>query len=56
LLDDRTETLDEKDLVDPVVNEQGSAPRKVTQPEKWKGQIEKVVFCNSSNLEEACHG
>ncbi|ONL96801.1 Ypt/Rab-GAP domain of gyp1p superfamily protein [Zea mays] len=41
LLDDRTETLDEKDLVDPVVNEQGSAPRKVTQPEKWKGQIEK---------------
>ncbi|PWZ55414.1 TBC1 domain family member 8 [Zea mays] len=41
LLDDRTETLDEKDPVDPVVNEQGSAPRKVTQPEKWKGQIEK---------------
>ncbi|ONM20591.1 hypothetical protein ZEAMMB73_Zm00001d005194 [Zea mays] len=56
LLDDRTETLDEKDLVDPVVNEQGSAPRKVTQPEKWKGQTEKVVLCNSSNLEEACHG
>ncbi|AQL10379.1 hypothetical protein ZEAMMB73_Zm00001d048570 [Zea mays] len=42
LLDDRTETLDEKDLVDPVVNEQGSAPRKVTQPEKWKGQTEKL--------------
>jgi len=42
--------------VDPVVNEQRSAPRKVTQPEKWKGQIEKVVFCNSLNLEEAYHG
>ncbi|XP_021304801.1 rab GTPase-activating protein 1 isoform X2 [Sorghum bicolor] len=41
LLDDRTVTLDEKDLVDPVVNEQRSALRKVTQPEKWKGQIEK---------------
>jgi hypothetical protein len=40
LLDDRTATLDEKDLVDPVV----------------KGQIEKVVFCNSLNLEEAYHG
>jgi len=32
---------DEKDLVDPMLNEQTSAPRKVTQPEKWKGQIEK---------------
>jgi len=32
---------DEKDLVDPILNEQTSAPRKVTQPEKWKGQIEK---------------
>ncbi|TKV96748.1 hypothetical protein SEVIR_9G449600v4 [Setaria viridis] len=32
---------DEKDLVDPVLNEQISAPRKVAQPEKWKGQIEK---------------
>ncbi|CAD6203173.1 unnamed protein product [Miscanthus lutarioriparius] len=41
LLDDRTATFDEKDLIDPVVNEQRSAPRKVTQPEKWKGQIEK---------------
>jgi len=56
LLDDRTATFDEKDLIDPVVNEQRSAPRKVTQPEKWKGQIEKVVFCNSLNLEEAYHG
>ncbi|XP_035818592.1 ecotropic viral integration site 5 protein homolog isoform X5 [Zea mays] len=41
LLDDRTAILDEKDPVDPVVNEQRSAPRKATQPEKWKGQIEK---------------
>ncbi|KAF8718675.1 hypothetical protein HU200_024975 [Digitaria exilis] len=32
---------DEKDLVDPVVNQQTSAPRKLVQPEKWKGQIEK---------------
>jgi hypothetical protein len=56
LLDDRTAILDEKDPVDPVVNEQRSAPRKATQPEKWKGQIEKVVFCNSLNLEKACHG
>lgn len=40
---------DEKDLVDPMVNEQTSAPRKVVQPEKWKGQIEKVVLCNSLN-------
>lgn len=50
LLEDSTAT--EKDLVDPVVNEQRSAPRKVPQPEKWKGQIEKVVFCNSLNLKE----
>ena len=40
---------DEKDLVDPILNEQTSAPRKVTQPEKWKGQIEKVLLCNSLN-------
>lgn len=40
---------DEKDLVDPMLNEQTSAPRKVAQPEKWKGQIEKVFLCNSLN-------
>ncbi|CAL4922115.1 unnamed protein product [Urochloa decumbens] len=36
-----TAEFDEKDFVDPVLNEQTSAPRKVAQPEKWKGQIEK---------------
>ncbi|CAN6295511.1 unnamed protein product [Urochloa humidicola] len=36
-----TMKLDEKDLVDPALDEQTSAPRKVAQPEKWKGQIEK---------------
>ncbi|CAL4938859.1 unnamed protein product [Urochloa decumbens] len=36
-----TAEFDGKDLVDPVLNEQTSAPRKVAQPEKWKGQIEK---------------
>ncbi|PAN50239.1 hypothetical protein PAHAL_9G507200 [Panicum hallii] len=36
-----TTKSDEKDLVDPMLNEQTSARRKVAQPEKWKGQIEK---------------
>jgi hypothetical protein len=52
LLDDRTKTLEAKDLVDPVVNEQGSAPRKVTQPEKWKGQIEKGLLPGHPALDE----
>ncbi|PUZ41594.1 hypothetical protein GQ55_9G517200 [Panicum hallii var. hallii] len=36
-----TTKSDEKDLVDPMLNEQTSARRKAAQPEKWKGQIEK---------------
>ena len=43
LLDERTDVLDEKDLKDQVVNEQKSSPKKDSKPEKWKGQIEKVV-------------
>ncbi|KAL5219191.1 hypothetical protein ABZP36_019875 [Zizania latifolia] len=41
LLDEGTEELDEKNLEDQVLKEQTSAPKKLPQPEKWKGQIEK---------------
>ncbi|KAJ1297664.1 hypothetical protein BS78_01G394100 [Paspalum vaginatum] len=41
LLDEGTAKSDEKDFMNPELNEQTSAPRKVPQPEKWKGQIEK---------------
>ena len=44
LLDEKTEVLDKKDLQDQVANEQKSSPKKHPKPEKWKGQIEKVVF------------
>ncbi|KAL5209523.1 hypothetical protein ABZP36_005146 [Zizania latifolia] len=41
LLDEGTEELDEKNLEDHVLKEQTNAPKKLRQPEKWKGQIEK---------------
>ncbi|KAF0903947.1 hypothetical protein E2562_030083 [Oryza meyeriana var. granulata] len=41
LLDEGTEELDEKNLEDQVLTEQTSAQKKLPQPEKWKGQIEK---------------
>jgi hypothetical protein len=44
LLDEKTDVLDKKDLPDQVVNEQKSSPKKHSKPEKWKGQIEKVVL------------
>jgi hypothetical protein len=44
LLDQGTTRSDEKDLQDPVLNEQTSSQKKLPKPEKWKGQIEKVVF------------
>jgi hypothetical protein len=44
LLDEKTDVLDKKDLQDQVVNEQNSSPKKPLKPEKWKGQIEKVVL------------
>jgi hypothetical protein len=44
LLHQETEKSDEKDLEDPVLNEQTSAQKKLPKSEKWKGQIEKVVL------------
>ncbi|XP_062210838.1 uncharacterized protein LOC133912225 isoform X3 [Phragmites australis] len=41
LLDEGTAKSDENDLEDPELNERASAPRKLPQREKWKGQIEK---------------
>ncbi|KAL6644855.1 hypothetical protein ACP70R_016463 [Stipagrostis hirtigluma subsp. patula] len=41
LLGEGTGKSDEKAIDDPVLNEQTVAARKLPQPEKWKGQIEK---------------
>ncbi|KAL6901864.1 hypothetical protein ACP4OV_004740 [Aristida adscensionis] len=41
LLGEGTEESNGKNIDDPVPSEQTVAPRKLAQPEKWKGQIEK---------------
>uniref|UniRef100_A0A0D9VSP4 Rab-GAP TBC domain-containing protein n=1 Tax=Leersia perrieri TaxID=77586 RepID=A0A0D9VSP4_9ORYZ len=41
LLDEGTDELDEKNPEEQMLKEETSAQRKLPQPEKWKGQIEK---------------